>query len=152
VPGRVSAKAVIVNSDGKFLVLTNSYMDIKPHLAYAPDFPGGTLEPGESSEQAMIREVKEELGIDLTAAPRKALGQCGSPLLGFSVTMYLVWANVRDVNLGEEHCMFSWRTLDEMKRMRWWGGYKGLLQKIEHHLMDGSGIEYAEYTEAISYA
>ena len=150
--GRVSAKAVIVNSDGKFLVLTNSFMDIKPHLAYAPDFPGGTLEPGESDIQAMIREVKEELGIDITNAPRRPLGRCGSPLGGFTVTLYLVWANVRDVNLGEEHCMFSWRTLEEMRQMAWWGGYKNVLRKIGPHLTSVSGVEYAEYTEAISYA
>jgi 8-oxo-dGTP diphosphatase len=35
------------------------------------EFPGGKLEPGESPEQAIVREVREELGV--TAAPLELL-------------------------------------------------------------------------------
>ena len=149
---RVSAKAIIVNSDGKFLILTNSYMAVKPYLAYAPDFPGGTIEQGETAEQALIREVKEELGIDITDAPRQAVAQCGSRFAGFKVSMYMVWANVRDVNLGEEHCMFSWLTAEQMQRLPWWNGYRKLFVNIETYAAAADNVEFAEYTKAISYA
>lgn len=34
------------------------------------EFPGGKIEPGESAEEALIRELREELGIEAVIGPR----------------------------------------------------------------------------------
>lgn len=148
---RVSAKAVIVNSDNKFLVLTNSYWDSNPGPAYAPDLPGGSLEPGETIETGLVREVKEEIGIDISDAPRRHLMQCGIPMVGYTVAVYLVWANIRDVRLDTEHCMFSWLTLEEMRALGWWGGYRQLFSQLEQHLQHIEPVAFPEYRKAIAY-
>ncbi|MDX1669247.1 MAG: Nudix family hydrolase [Limnobacter sp.] len=54
------AVAVVFNSDGQ--VLWGSRPEGKPYAGYW-EFPGGKVEPGESVWQALVRELREELGI-----------------------------------------------------------------------------------------
>jgi 8-oxo-dGTP pyrophosphatase MutT (NUDIX family) len=58
-PGRRGAVAVI-SRDGKLLVIRRSKLVVAPG-AYC--FPGGGLEESESEEQALVRELHEELGV-----------------------------------------------------------------------------------------
>lgn len=147
---RVSAKAIIVNSDGKFLVLANSNLGYDTHLAYISDFPGGTVEVGETTEQALIREVKEEIGIDITSASREYLLDVTVPPRFYTVEFYLVWANVRDVMLDEEHCMFSWLTLEQMSNLGWWRGNVHMINKLKKRLNDMDNKTFIEYRRARS--
>src|SRR5436309_3358499 len=52
--------AALVQQDGKFLVCQRTKHQPLP-LKW--EFPGGKIEPGESPEQALRRELDEELGI-----------------------------------------------------------------------------------------
>lgn len=58
--GKVALKALIQNEEGKLLVCMNSYGN-EPW-----DLPGGTMNAGEHPHEALVREVKEELGVDIT--------------------------------------------------------------------------------------
>ena len=57
------AAAVIVGRDGRVLLAQRPFG--KACAGYW-EFPGGKLEPGESAEQAIVREVREELGVNAT--------------------------------------------------------------------------------------
>src|SRR5512141_2805546 len=59
------AAAVIVRPDGEFLLAQRPAG--KPYPGYW-EFPGGKIEPGEDAHAALVRELNEELGIDVTAA------------------------------------------------------------------------------------
>jgi 8-oxo-dGTP diphosphatase len=54
--------AAVVERDGSFLV-TRRQAGV--HLAGLWEFPGGKVAPGESHEQALRREMQEELGTDV---------------------------------------------------------------------------------------
>lgn len=55
--------AVLVDIDGRVLVAQRPEGKA---MAGLWEFPGGKLEPGELPETALVRELREELGIDLT--------------------------------------------------------------------------------------
>jgi 8-oxo-dGTP diphosphatase len=59
------AACVLLDSDGKILIAKRP--EGRP-LAGLWEFPGGKVEPGESPEHALMRELAEELGIDIAAA------------------------------------------------------------------------------------
>jgi 8-oxo-dGTP diphosphatase len=59
------AACALVDADGRILI---SQRPPGKALAGLWEFPGGKLEPGESPEDALIRELREELGIETKAA------------------------------------------------------------------------------------
>lgn len=54
--------AVLVDPDGRVLIARRPEGKM---MAGLWEFPGGKVEPGETPEAALVREIKEELGIDL---------------------------------------------------------------------------------------
>ena len=59
----IEVSAGLVFRDGKLLI---TQRPASGHLAGLWEFPGGKLEPGETFEQALHRELMEELGIEVT--------------------------------------------------------------------------------------
>ena len=55
------AAALIIKDRTVFAAQRNG----RGELAYRWEFPGGKLEPGESAEQALVREITEELSVDI---------------------------------------------------------------------------------------
>lgn len=51
----------LIPKDGKFLLIRRKVRLLKLEWA----FPGGVIHEGETDEEAVIREVKEEVGIDV---------------------------------------------------------------------------------------
>ena len=65
-PGRRGAVAVVVR-DGRMLVIRRARTVVAP-LVYC--FPGGGIEGDESEEQALVREFREEVGLEVRPVRR----------------------------------------------------------------------------------
>ena len=59
---KISAVVGIIEKDGKYLIQKRPSTGL---LAGLWEFPGGKIETGETPEQALKREIKEELGADI---------------------------------------------------------------------------------------
>jgi len=115
---RVAAKAVIVNSEGKVLILreANSYAEGtntgKFHM------PGGRLEAGEPFRDALVREIREETGLeDVEIGEAIHVDEWRPEINGTVQQIVGVFVQCRykggEVRLSEEHDQAVWMNPDE---------------------------------------
>ena len=64
----IEVVAAIIHHDGKILATQRGYGDFKDGW----EFPGGKREPGESDREALGRELREELAVELRAIMTRA--------------------------------------------------------------------------------
>lgn len=88
-----------------------------PDVAGKWEFPGGKVEPGETEEQALIRECDEELAVEIKVGARVA----GDVLLGHGRAVLRVYAAtlVSGEPQALEHSDLRWLGVDELDSVRW---------------------------------
>jgi 8-oxo-dGTP pyrophosphatase MutT (NUDIX family) len=64
---QIGIKGLIRNEQGQILLLKIPAWGGNPDYW---DLPGGRMEPGETFEQTLRRELKEEIGVDYTGQPK----------------------------------------------------------------------------------
>ncbi len=61
----IEVSAALIFRGGKLLI---TQRHARAHLGGLWEFPGGKREPGETFEQCLIREIREELGVEISVA------------------------------------------------------------------------------------
>ena len=82
------------------------------------EFPGGKMEPGESREEALMREIREELDTDIWVDAFLTTVECDYP--SFHLTMHCYLCTVVSGSLVlKEHESAAWLGADELDRVVW---------------------------------
>ncbi len=77
---------------------------------------GGKVEFGEDLETALVREIKEEVGLDVTVEKiLYATTFKTDPTRQVVILTYLCRSNNRDVVLSKEHIDYRWLTKEQLR-------------------------------------
>ena len=99
------AAAVIVHPDGRVLLAQRPKG--KPYAGYW-EFPGGKLEPGETPAHALARELREELGIEVTRATPWLVQQFVYPHAHVELNFFRVFG-WKGEPVGHDGQAFAWQ-------------------------------------------
>ncbi|MDY0278474.1 MAG: (deoxy)nucleoside triphosphate pyrophosphohydrolase [Acholeplasma sp.] len=107
--------AIFINSDNEIFCARRKD---EGELALKWEFPGGKIEPGESHQEALIREIKEELSTDIKV--NDFIMTVKHQYKGFHLTMHAYFAEVVNGDLVlNEHTGFKWLKKEELHTLDW---------------------------------
>ena len=118
-------KAVNENGDPIIFATQRGYGDFKGGW----EFPGGKIEVGETPEEALKREILEELETEITVGELIDTIEYDYPT--FHLSMDCFWAEIISGDLVlKEHEAAKWLTKDELDSVEWLPADVTLVDKI----------------------
>lgn len=120
---------LIKNKEGKYLMTRPSAEKNYGDLQDAWAFPAGHVKIGEDEKTAIIREIKEEL--DLNIEPVTLLSQQDFDIPGETAYWWECKQinNSNTVNISSEIAEYSWFAPEEIKKLKIWPAMKIFLTK-----------------------
>jgi 8-oxo-dGTP diphosphatase len=111
----IHVACAIIERDGLVLATQRSEAMSMPLMW---EFPGGKIDPGETPEQCLRRELREEL--DIAVSVEAALAPVTHDYPSFTVTLYpFVCAMAGGEPILHEHAAMVWLPPDELPSLEW---------------------------------
>ena len=82
------------------------------------EFPGGKVEDDESPAEALAREIREELGLDINVGRRLGIGTATTPTLKIELSVYAASPRGGELVLLE-HSEVKWLEAGELPQLGW---------------------------------
>lgn len=125
----VRVVAAVIRKDDKIFATQRGYGEFKDGW----EFPGGKIEEGETPEQALAREIKEELDTEIQVG--ELIGTIEYDYPKFHLSMDCFWCEIMQGGLElKEHEAARWLSKEELYSVDWLPADVGVVERIEEEL------------------
>ena len=121
----IEVVAAVIIKDGKVFATQRGYGQWKDWW----EFPGGKIEPGECPQEALVREIREELDAEIEVGGLLETVEWDYP--DFHLTMHCFICRLLSDSLHlNEHEDATWLTRETLDSMQWLPADLGVVGKI----------------------
>ena len=125
----IKVVAAIIIHENKIFATQRGYGEFKDGW----EFPGGKIEPGETPQEALVREIKEELDIEIEVKDFLETVEYDYP--EFHLSMDCFFCVIRSGELVlKEHEAAKWLTVETLDSVDWLPADQGLIEGIREYL------------------
>lgn len=125
----VRVVAAVIRKDDKIFATQRGYGEFKDGW----EFPGGKIEEGETPEQALAREIKEELNTEIQVG--ELIGTIEYDYPKFHLSMDCFWCEIMQGGLElKEHEAARWLAKEELYSVDWLPADVGVVERVEEEL------------------
>ncbi len=125
----VRVVAAIIIENGKVFATQRGYGEFKDGW----EFPGGKIEADETPEEAIVREIKEELDTEVEVVKLLDTVEYDYPNFHLSMDCFICKIKSGDLVL-KEHEAAKWLTRETLRSVDWLPADLGLIEVIEREL------------------
>lgn len=121
----IRVAAAVLRSEDKIFATARGYGEFKGKW----EFPGGKIEPGETPQEALVREIQEELDVKIKVGD--LIGTVEYDYPSFHLSMDCFWCNVTvgEITLKEAEDA-RWLSNDELYSVDWLPADMELIEKL----------------------
>lgn len=122
--------AAVLEHEGKFFCVRRGQTKY-PYTSNKYEFPGGKIEPGETEEEALTREIDEELKLKISIKYMLLRMSYDYPDFSVSITFFLCTADSDSKVTLTEHTDSVWASPSEMRHLDWVSADKLIVEEWE---------------------
>ena len=131
----IEVVAAIIRKDGKIFATQRGYGDWKDWW----EFPGGKMEPGETPEEALVREIREELSAEICVDGFLHTIEYDYPQFHLTLHCYLC-SLLSDALHLNEHEAARWLFPAELDSISWLPADRSLIDRLKAESVDQSRV------------
>ncbi len=122
----IEVVAAIITHNDQIFATQRGYGEFKDGW----EFPGGKMEPGETPQQALMREIQEELDTEIEVGSLVETVEYDYP--NFHLTMHCFLCTIRSGELVlKEHEAAKWLTREELDSVDWLPADVKVVEKLK---------------------